>query len=680
MENKIVFEVTGRGEDELASHGALLFGDMKRAFLMVDGVSTFGEISKRAAPSLRAMLPDLMKELQDGGFIQDKANSDMAVRMVVPPRLVTPAQADMTLKNLDRNEKSELDFTSIMQAPSPEMMAEEGARLQAEKAKLDAQASALAAAAALQAQQEAAALRLRAEQDAHNARLKAQQASVAQPVVQTEIQSGQAAQPSADKFRNEDKVRMTPLRREADEREVLEAQTQQLAVAQARIWAAAEQRAAGEASAAQAVQVTAAAPAQPVDSVAQPVQTSTPPRAGRKLLPWAMLMAGFFVLALVALFVVPFVLPAQKYAEQLEQALSAKFLQPVHVGQLEGRLLPTPRLVLRDIYIGAAQQIRVQQAQVNFSGAGLLGPVKMIDSIELQSLQVSGAALQQIPVWLQRLAADEAFPVRRMTIHQGALLGDAWQLSGIEGDVNFDAQGAFTHAHLDADSGKYLIDLEPSSSHNLKIALAIRDHALPLLPDWRFAELGAKGELSKDDLAISEFDARIADGMLHGSVRLDWGTGWNAQGSFEAKAVSMQKISRLLEGNADGAAHFRMQAETPAELADSVILEGGFAAKKGTLSGMDIVGTASLHSKEHIPGGKTYFDELSGTFAFDDDSYHFRQMQITTEVLDATAALDVTAGQLSGKVNAKLKTHQSGLPVDLLIGGTTESPTLRAIR
>src|SRR3990167_10035782 len=117
MDNKTLFIRTSKGEDEARSKTALLAGDIKRALVMVDGIATFGEISKRAAPSLRGVLDEMLKELEKGGFIQDKAKASNIPRMIVPPKMSVPAKKPV--EEVDE----ELDFTAAFRPPSRDAMA-----------------------------------------------------------------------------------------------------------------------------------------------------------------------------------------------------------------------------------------------------------------------------------------------------------------------------------------------------------------------------------------------------------------------------------------------------------------------------------------------------------------------------------------------------------------------------
>ena len=168
-------------------------------------------------------------------------------------------------------------------------------------------------------------------------------------------------------------------------------------------------------------------------------------------------MLGIFLLVLLvgALFVVPYFLPMRDYMPKVQQLLSDKLHQPVHLGYLSGRILPTPRLDLGEIYIGDAKQFQAATAQINFDIMGVFGDKKPIDSVDFQDVKVRGIALRDAAAWLQKLAGDKQYPVSRMTISQGTLDADAFQLTGVEGELNFNPAGKFTHARLSANSGKY---------------------------------------------------------------------------------------------------------------------------------------------------------------------------------------------------------------------------------
>ncbi|MDE2310635.1 MAG: hypothetical protein KGL01_07395 [Betaproteobacteria bacterium] len=167
MDNKTIFVVTLKGEGEIKNHTRHLPEDVKRALALVDDESTVEKLLKRAAPSLRAKLPDMLQSLVEGGFIQDKAQAKSgSVLKMATPKMSIPARKV-------ESEGEELDFTSIMRAPTSESLAAEAARA---KAQAEAEARTRAEAEA-KAKQEAAA-RLKVEQEAAKARAEAEAARI----------------------------------------------------------------------------------------------------------------------------------------------------------------------------------------------------------------------------------------------------------------------------------------------------------------------------------------------------------------------------------------------------------------------------------------------------------------------------------------------------------------------
>ena len=461
----------------------------------------------------------------------------------------------------------------------------------------------------------------------------------------------------------------TPAKPAAEVRMPSAEEVAKLAETQAKAWAEAEQRAA------EAAKASAERAAQPAAQIVKDVL-----RARRKPVPWGKIGAGLFVVLLVALFAVPPLLPTQGYATSIEQLLTARLQQPVHVGHLAGRLLPTPRLELKDVSIGETKPIQVPQARVDFALSALFSSNKPITGIELEGVQVNGAALPQISAWLQKIAADTQYPVARIELSQGKLEADGVKLSDIGGELSFNQAGKFTQAKLHAEGNKLALDIYATPENKMQVSIAVRGSALPLLPNWVFDDLNAKGELTGDGLVITDMDSRIMGGVLLGDARIDWRSGWRAQGNLTAKTITLQNMSKALSGDMDGTARFQMQSASLSRLTEAATLEGAFKIKKGTINGVDIVETARLRSRESLPGGRTHFEELSGDLYYANGDYHFRQVKMSAGVLNAMGTLDIAKQQISGRVIADLTLRAGMGSVALQVGGTTDTPSLRAVR
>lgn len=384
--------------------------------------------------------------------------------------------------------------------------------------------------------------------------------------------------------------------------------------------------------------------------------------------------AGLIVLLLVMLLVAPYILINKENVSGIEQMLSAKLAQPVHIGHLSGQILPFPRLSMSDVSVG--KQIQLRQVRIDFNFSALTGTVKSIKRLELDGVQFNGADLTRVGAGLQQLAGDRLYPVAVIALTQGRLEADGIALADLAGTLNFDQAGRFTQGSLNANANKLTLELRATPDQKLQLALAMRDSALPLFPDWIFDDLKATGVLAGNQLSITGMDGRIMGGVLTGDASINWNGGWRVEGALVARVIPVQNINKLLSGDLDGNAHFQMQAGSVSKLAGSALLSGSFSVKKGSISGVDVVETARLRSREHLPGGRTHFDELNGELTYVDEIYLFKQLRMNAHLLNATGGLTVAKQQLSGVVSADL-TGRAGAAL-LQVGGTTDSPTLQA--
>jgi hypothetical protein len=128
MEKKTVFVKTDSGVSEVQGHSSELYGDVKRILLLVDDKSNVGDITKRAPPSLRETLPEVLQILLEDGYIKDgnapistaqKSSlkiSSPAFKMSTPKDAATGgpvAAKSQPAKSNNNSSKSDLDFSFI---------------------------------------------------------------------------------------------------------------------------------------------------------------------------------------------------------------------------------------------------------------------------------------------------------------------------------------------------------------------------------------------------------------------------------------------------------------------------------------------------------------------------------------------------------------------------------------
>lgn len=488
------------------------------------------------------------------------------------------------------------------------------------------------------AQREAEAARLKAEKEAETARLQAEQ------------KAQQEAQATRLKTEQETAKAEKEARKLADE--------------QAKAWSEAEQRAKKQAATA------AAAEAQ------QPTITPRPaPHVRRKPLPLGKIAAGLFVLLLVLIAALPYVWPMQGYIAPLEQKLSAQLQQPVHIAHIKASLLPLPRLELQDVSIGNSRELKAASVTLNFSAAALFGEVKPINNAEINDLDLDAGSFAQTLTWLQSAGGDAHYPVARMTLKHAHISGGGLNLPAVNGSADGDSPGHFSKVLLRSDNGKLDVEMQLQQSR-WQIALRLKESSLPWLPNIQFSELNANGEVDEHAADFSGIEGFLYNGKLSGNAHMEWQKDWQMRGRLSIRAMALQQALPQLgiEGDMDGEGSFLLSGATLAQLASTQNLDGSFVVSKGVISKMDMVESAANH--QGTTGGRTHFDEMSGTLQMANNSSHVHQLRIASGAMSSIGSVDVEAdGQLSGRLSVNLKMRPGNTP--LTLSGTLSSPVLR---
>ena len=107
-------------------------------------------------------------------------------------------------------------------------------------------------------------------------------------------------------------------------------------------------------------------------------------------------------------------------------------------------------------------------------------------------------------------------------------------------------------------------------------------------------------------------------------------------------------------------------------------MDGAFTVSGGELNNVDLVRALQTARAAGLRGGKTRFDNLTGTLQINGNNYSYRQLQLTSGPMSASGNVDVSAGALSGRINAELGTK--GVVVArgaLAPTGTLRDPVLK---
>jgi hypothetical protein len=126
-------------------------------------------------------------------------------------------------------------------------------------------------------------------------------------------------------------------------------------------------------------------------------------------------------------------------------------------------------------------------------------------------------------------------------------------------------------------------------------------------------------------------------------------------------------------GTLDLTATYTLSGANLQTLFDGTRLEGTFSIAGGELGNVDLARALQAAKAGGSRGGRTRFENLSGTVQVNGNQYSYRQLQLASGAMNATGNVEVSDGALSGRVNVEIGTKG----VVVARGGLTPAGTLR---
>jgi hypothetical protein len=516
------------------------------------------------------------------------------------------------------------------------------------------------AAIELRAQKEAEALRIKSEQEA--GRLKAEQDEAAR--IKSEQDSIHLkAEQAAYRLKKQ----------QEEEQAIAEAEARKLSEQQTKQWEEGQRRAAIQAQAENERLAQQSAKA-------QAKLKQKPSRGPRKPLPIGKMIAGLFVLALIAVAGLPYVWPLAEYIAPLEKEISAQLNQPIKINTITMALLPTPKLELHNLTVGGAQELKVGEAVLNFDFSALFASTKSISNMELNNVILTGASLDKVVAWIQAVGGNEVYPVAHMALRNMHVNTDEIKLPLLNGSVKFDTQGKFTNADLKSEDGKFSLELQPQQNH-MQLELNIHESSLPIFTSIKFNDLSVNGVIANGEVILTDFFAHIHGGTLTGKGLLNWNNGWRLQGQVNAKSLDMQRMfpNFGLSGELIGDVKVSMYGPELSRLDKDPVMEGTFEAKNGVINKLDVDAVARFGARPGV-AGHTDFNELNGNIKSDSHGQRIYMSKISSVAVNGTGLVEVDENQqLSGKLSVDIKGPANGSVV-LQLSGTATNPVLQSGR
>lgn len=393
---------------------------------------------------------------------------------------------------------------------------------------------------------------------------------------------------------------------------------------------------------------------------------------------------GMGILAVISLLILlPFFIPIRTFLNQAEQTATQQLGVPVQIGSGRLGLLPTPRVILKDVQVGKQQALKFSRIAVVPSIASLFSATKVVE-VKIRQLTVQKSAMDLLPALAANGQGDAAAaPVhmQRISIEQLQLDWPGLKLPTLKLALNLDANHALDTAQVETLDGKVTMDVKPEGKMHRMVMLVDQftlPVGLPMMVDRAKLEMVLKDQM----LDISNIDVAMYKGTLNGTMRLMWNKNWRMQGQMKIARLSVQQPSRMLSpkvylsGALQSQGSFSASAKDASSLLDNLRADFKFSIHQGVLHGLDLVKIASLLTKQSS-GGQTQFDEFSGAVNVLGEQYHLRDLKISSGLLAGSGQVKIMPDKaLDGTAEVELKNSASLVGIPLDISGTVSDPVV----
>ena len=388
--------------------------------------------------------------------------------------------------------------------------------------------------------------------------------------------------------------------------------------------------------------------------------------------PIAITMFGL-LLAVVGLM---HVMPLNAYIPVYEKLASARFGQPVTIGSVRLSLFPAPQLRFEKVAIGTEPQARFSEVRASPELGSLLGELKIFKSVELDGAVVPTAMLAAA-LWGNQGNAAKPFDAQALRIERFVLPALKLELKGlalpplnVEGNVG--ADGRLTRlgiATADKSQNAQLM----FESDGVKVEIAAKTFPPVFGAAFNLDDFAAKGVLTRDELMLSEFEAKAFEGRLNGKARLKWVSEWTLDGEVAVRLLDPAKLVPQVfsSGKLEGRGAYSMRSVNPAMLFPSVRLEGSVKVEKGTLNKIDF--TRLLQQSGTQAGGSTLFSELNSGLVVDAGRVQLRNLRIAGGLMSASGAAEVgVTGETTGRIQLELRSGPTQSRASLALSGNVK--------
>jgi hypothetical protein len=407
------------------------------------------------------------------------------------------------------------------------------------------------------------------------------------------------------------------------------------------------------------------------------------PRKARRPVEWGRIALISLAMLVVLPLVLLHVMSLKAFIPSIEKIAEEKLHEPVAISDMHASLWPAPHLLLEDITIGKARDVKIATIRAMPELGTLFEDVKTLKSIEIDSLLLDQDTLTRVIGWVGLGGDSGNVRVSRISLKNTKISLKDVPLPLVNADITLTTTGKFDMARMTSVDDKIKIEVAPRNGE-FDVNIAAKGWQPPLGPQITFEELTAKATANREGMRISEIQGRLYEGAIKGAAMVKWGEFWAAEGNFNVSRIALDLAMPALggdfplSGRLDAEATYFMKAGSLARLFDAPHIKASFRGRDGVIGNIDLARAVQARTPEAIKGGQTRFAGLSGNMTLTDSRYQFRRIELSAGQFNAGGEADVTPGrELSGKLNAEVKFKSSVIRSRLALSGSLAQPVLR---
>jgi uncharacterized protein involved in outer membrane biogenesis len=339
---------------------------------------------------------------------------------------------------------------------------------------------------------------------------------------------------------------------------------------------------------------------------------------------------------------------------------------------------------LQNVKLGTTQDVKFDKVSLSPDFGSLFGDVKIIQTMEVESATVAEEVLPRLPKWLDAAVTDKNLQVGRVVIKSIKLESHVAKVPNFDANLQLSPEGQIQKAVLATTDGKLTVELTPHDNQ-VDIALsAAKGWTPPLGPHLEFTDLSVQAVATHNQIRVEKFEALLYGGAAKGSALIVWGGPWALDGEVATERIGLQDLMAAFTRDAKATGHlesrlrYSMSSPSLATMLDFPKVDGTFTIKKGDLDGVDLVRALQSGGRGVTQGGATRFEEISGSLALASGRYQYRNMKLSSGLLSATGAFDVSSNKdVSGRIAVELRSQATQIKGSYIVDGDLKAIVLK---